>query len=607
MVCLLTALAVAHAVVVGTRYHVGSFDDDAAYLYMARGLARGVGLSGRLPNGYPLLLDYPVGYPALLVPLLLLLGSGHGFLAERALSVVCTAALLPLTWVWLRRRGIGERPAAAVLGLLAVNPVIATFGSMVTPDVPFAVAFLGLLLVTETWWHSARAWSPWAVLTVVLLAGTVWLKEAGLGMAAGLVMWLLWCRRWLRGALAAAGTAVLLLPLLTARVAAHVPVAGARYTAEIGHNIGGGILHRLVVLPADAAQLVFYALYAGVTPVDSPLSDHLATLVVFAGVASAAAALFCTVGAVTWIRRYGSRDPVAWFVAAYALECIAYPYVNERRTLLVVPVLTAWYVLGAVATGRWLVGAARRRGWADPEVWHRRLAVSAYVGAALLLVQFPTEYRETIGHSTSRPAGSPYMTLLSRLGPRGARVETDYLWTTALLTGHPGVKGAFYATYGRCSPSAALDAVRRDRAAYGMVAAFNGHSLDDACLARLAGTEPWSVVLLHTPRDDATVVEYLGPGTVHPRLRPLLRVARAGRERVWQLTAGARVTQVSVGASDSVDIRLRVAGRWRTVARRRHPSPWTLVALARATPATAVAVAGSAVSELVVLGTTPSP
>ncbi|MHB1929553.1 MAG: hypothetical protein ACYCUG_09070 [Acidimicrobiales bacterium] len=604
---MITALAVVHVAVVGLRYHVGSFDDDAAYMYMARGLLHGVGLTGSLPNGYRMLLDYPPGYPAVLVPVLWLFGTGHGFVAERMVSVACTAAVFPMTWVWLRRRGMGERPVAAVLILLALNPVVATFGSMATPDMPFVVVFLGLVLAAGSWGASTRRSAPWAVVTVVLAAGGVWLKEAGLAMAAGVVLWLAWSRRWTRAAGAAAGTAALLAPLLAARLAAHIPVAGSRYTGEIDHNVGGGLLHQITVLPAGAAQFVFYALYAGVTPVDSPLSDHLPALVVFAGVASAAAAVLCTVGAVAWWRRHGSRDVVVWVVGAYALECVVYPYVNERRALLVVPVLTAWYVLGAAVSGRWLVGVARRRGWADAAAWHRRFAAAACVGAALLLVQFPTDYKEAVGQATSQPGGAPYMTLLARLGPRSARVETDYLWTTALFTGHPGVKDAFYATYAHCSPAAAFASIREDRAAYGLVAAFNGHSLDDACLARLAGREPWSVVLLHTARDDATVVEYVGPGTVHPRLRALLSVERVKAGRVWHLPPRSLITQVSVGATAGVTIRLRAAGGWWTVANRGRPAPWTLVQLAHPVVATAVSVTGGAAVQLVVLGSTTAP
>ncbi|MST31714.1 hypothetical protein GHK86_03090, partial [Acidimicrobiaceae bacterium USS-CC1] len=39
LVVALTTLGLLHVAVVSVRYHVGSFDDDAAYLYMAEGIA----------------------------------------------------------------------------------------------------------------------------------------------------------------------------------------------------------------------------------------------------------------------------------------------------------------------------------------------------------------------------------------------------------------------------------------------------------------------------------------------------------------------------------------------------------------------------------------
>src|SRR5580700_8640162 len=45
----LVLLAVVHAVVVGRHYFVGSFDDDASYILVARALAAGHGLTSRLP------------------------------------------------------------------------------------------------------------------------------------------------------------------------------------------------------------------------------------------------------------------------------------------------------------------------------------------------------------------------------------------------------------------------------------------------------------------------------------------------------------------------------------------------------------------------------
>ena len=82
VVAVVTAVAVIHAVMVGRHTFVGSFDDDASYILVARALAHGQGLTSKLGAGYPLIGAYPPGYSALLAPLALI--SGTAFLAFRS-------------------------------------------------------------------------------------------------------------------------------------------------------------------------------------------------------------------------------------------------------------------------------------------------------------------------------------------------------------------------------------------------------------------------------------------------------------------------------------------------------------------------------------------
>jgi len=190
----MTVIAVAHIAWVAGRYHVGSFDDDDAYLYMAKGIVGGTGLGGHLRNGVPLVAAYPPGYAYLLAPLVWLVGAGGGWWPERMLSVACVVAVFPLTRVYLRRRGASEPVCAVVLALLAVNPVLATYGSMVMAEAPFMVVFLLLLLAADRWSETSRTWSWAGVVTILAAAGVVWLKEAAVAMVVGLVVWLLWRR-----------------------------------------------------------------------------------------------------------------------------------------------------------------------------------------------------------------------------------------------------------------------------------------------------------------------------------------------------------------------------------------------------------------------------
>ncbi|MGH9077123.1 MAG: phospholipid carrier-dependent glycosyltransferase [Acidimicrobiales bacterium] len=534
MVALPLALALVHIALVWPRYHVGSFDDDANYILAARGLLHGSGLTGLIGGGRPLVGYYPPGFPALLAPLVWLFG--HQTVALRLLSTVAVAALFPLTWWYLGRHRMGDWARVAVLVLLALDPVLATYGSMVMAEAPFLVLLIAWLAVAERWDRApagkagalSRYWP--AAATVVAGAGLVWLKQAGLGLVVGLVTWHLWRRRPWRAALTAAGTALLLAPVLVARAGAGIPMAGARYSSELGTFYQGGAVHRLLhTLPSGLAHLLVAAfpqsiIPSGVSPL--PASGPVAAVLSAWGWS---VPVFCAVGAAQWWRR-GKGGLAAVSVAVYLLEVAAYPFVNQRRVILVLPVVAAWYVVGAGWVLRGGLALVRRR------VTLSRPAArgGAAVAAALLVVvpqvaQIRRDYLFPGTLSSSAPRGSPYMALLARLGRPSDVVESDYLSTTALYSGHLTQSTAFSRTNSfmgqevSCVPSDELAALEADRAAFLLTAAVNSPDhIDSQCLLSVASSSPSAVRLLRTGVDDASVFELVGPGTVHPHLTDVL-------------------------------------------------------------------------------------
>jgi hypothetical protein len=636
-----------HAGLVASRYHVGSFDDDAAYLVMANGIVHGTGLTGQLSAGVPLVSSYPPGFAYVLAPLMALFGTGS-FTPERLLSLVCFAAIFPLTWVLLRRRGFSPPLCMAVLGVLALDPVLATYATMVMAEMLFLVVLLVLLLVGERWIAQARTFTAAGVATVALAAATVWLKEAALAMIVGLVVWLVVRRRYRKAAFALAGTVALVLPIAIARIVTSTPLPGSRYASELGGYYRGGFVHRiLVIVPTGVGKLFFDALPSAILPTDTPLNDHLATFVVFRGLACATVAVFFTVGLVAWIRRYRAEMAV-FLVVAYLGEVVFYNFVIERRILLVLPVVTAWTVLGAVVSGRWVLGMV---GLLRPEAlarWRRGLVAAVVVVVAVpLLVQVRSDYLYRGG--SSQPQGSPYMNLLARLGHPSDVVEAGYVWTTSLFTGHVSRYGAFTATAASCTDQAARSAIANDNAAFLYVGAIDladSTAIDSPCLLMRAASAPWAVPLLHTDRDNTTVFELIGPGTGNPGLQNLLAAGALGRDTAggggqaaqgwrtvtaiagvatttWALPPNASVTQVSLGSAHaiggstgSVVVQLKTAGgAWRTVAGSPEAvgdggAPALLDTLPPGTHASAVRVevtsptgAPVAVNDLAVLGT----
>jgi hypothetical protein len=648
------AVAVAHGLAVGSRYHIGSFDDDASYILMARALAHGAGLTSHLSAGYPLVGAYPPGYPVLLAPLVVLFPGAT--LPMRALSFVLFVALFPLTWSFLRRRGVEVGLRVAAVTLLALNPVLATYSTMVMAEVPFLVLLLVLVWVADRWERCPAVFAWPAVATVVTGAGLLWIKEAGVGLIVGLAAWFVLRGRWPKALLLAVGTTALMVPLLVARAVARTPLIGSRYSSDLGSALAGGFAARLSQIVPHLGSYVSSAIPQSVLPTGIeplPTSGPLAAVLSVAGEAVVPLAF---IGAVVWWRRH--HDPTVPMVVVYLAETLVYPFINERRVVLILPLVVAWAVVGAVVTVRAATVLVSRFG-RSASAARLRVVIPTLVAVMALGVvvvplgaQFSRDYLFSGGQSSSHPGGSTYMALLHDLGPPTSVVETDYVWTTALDTGHRTANTA-YTLY--CDDVALRDSIDHDDAGFLLSAGLNaaGVEVDNDCLLGLVTTEPWAVRLYRTDRDDASVFELIGHGTGHPDLVDLTAGARPdpaitgqpetaqspsdhagafstttatnGRASfTWTWAHPAPVTQVSLGAAgamggatNSVTVQLRRPdGTWHTVGHSAgavgagEAHPYLLSRPTRPVSATAVRVvvatsAAAAVHDLHVLGRTP--
>ncbi len=623
-------LGLVHVALVAPHYFVGSFDDDSSYILAAQAFLSGHGFTWHMSNGLPVSGAYPPGYPALLVPLLWIWP--HSFVPLRLLSTVCYAAIFPLTWIYLGRRRVGDAVRTITLFVLALGPPLATFGSMVMAETPFLVLLLVLLLLVDRWDGEDRVFSRTGVAVILAAAGLVWLKEAGLGVVVGLCLWLVlpWGPSrpsWRKALSVAGGLVVLLLPVVIARIASGVPIAGSRYSQELGAFYQGGLLSRVVhVAPHGLWQMLSTALPATLVPYLSPLPIHGHWPDLWK-ILSWQVTVLTVIGAVVWARRH--RDAALPMVAVYLAETLLWPEVNERRVILVLPVLVAWYVLGAKAIWDRVWSWIHRRDQAGEQQHRRRWrpgtllvgATAAGLAAVLTVIplvpQLPRDYLLGLGQDTSHFAGSSYVRLLHQLGPSSQVVETDYLSSTALYTGHDTHGFAFTATLASCDPSVVRSALALDDAGFLLLGDVNKPGvLDSPCLLSTASGSSWAVPLLHTSQDNASVFELIGPGTGHPDLQDLTTGATEttvamGADRVWEWDwrTPRAVTQVSVaaagraGATTGVTVQILGAdGTWQTVAASRTAvgdgpgaTPYLLASLPATAEATAVrvVVAGS--------------
>lgn len=549
-------IGLAHALVVGRLYHVGSFDDDANYILTARALAHGVGFGGMLPAGIPLIGTYPPGFALLLSPLALVAGAATW--PYRALVLVCYLAVYPLTDIWLRRLGARRWLRVGVLLLFALSPVSATYATMVMVEAPFLVTFLALVLLAPRWAADRRGLTPAGVGTVLLAAASIWLKEAGVGIVAGLAVWLVLQHRWRRAFSMLVLVGLSVVPILAYRVAVGTPLAGSRYSSEIGGNLG------LQAIPGALRQYAQSALANSVVP-------HVSVPALFLAVTVTVPA-FVLVGVVVWLRRY--REPATVMALVYLAETLVYPYINERRVVLVLPVVLAWYLVGAEQAFRWIAAAASR--WLPGR---RVVAVLAAVGALLVVLplawQFDRNYRLDPGQHTSRPLGSPYLGFVAAATAPGDVVETPYVFTTSLGTGRRTADDAFT---GSCDEDAIRQAAFDDGAGVVVDAAFNTPPPVQDCQVPVLEQASWAVPLYRSALDDATVYQLLGPGTVRPHLSDAVTGDGAstpvagGTALSWSWSQPRQLDQLSVGRAIAGEGTVaRVLLEWADAGGRWHP------------------------------------
>lgn len=554
----------------------------------------GHGLTGHVASGQVVIGLYPPGYSALLAPLVWIWP--HDYLAPRLLSLAFYLAAFPLTWIYLERHRVGAVLKFAALMVLALGPPFATFATMVMAEAPFIVLLLMMMMAVDRWREQDRAIS-WVGFEVILLAaGLIWLKQAAVGLIAGLIIWMVvggGIRRRAKGLLLLAGVALSLAPVIVARVIAGVPLAGARYSQELGGFYQGGLFSRLAdVLPTSTLHLLSTAIPATLIPYLEPLPIQGQWADLWK-VLSWHVTILVAVGAVAWFRRY--RDATMPMVVVYLAESVLWPFVNERRAILILPLLVAWYVLGAAEVWAWTGRLAVR---ARPAVAHStRLlkgpAVTVFrptLGAGLvivfvaapLVVQVPRNYLFAWGATSSHFGGTRYDAILARLGSPSDVVETDYQSSVALFTGHTTDWSAFISNQGTVCDAAAIPLeLLSDKADYLVLGDFNKPGvLDSPCLLTQATTNIWAVELLHTAADNATVFELVALPSGHPDLtnvlvgiQPNTDVSGAVTTISWDLPAPAAVDQISLGqaaaGSKTQQVSVEVEepnGRWDVVA-----------------------------------------
>src|SRR3954469_19403146 len=597
-------LAAVHVGLVAGHYVVGSFDDDGHYLALAKAFADGKGYVDTSMPGSPVESLYPPGYPLLITPLVWLFGSAVWPL--RLLSAIAFLGCFPLLDRLLRRHPVPTGVRIATLVMFALSPTAATFGSEVMPETVFLLVLLAVLLALPRWEEQPSLFT-WRAAVVAFGAPYLFLlKTAGLPMLVGIIGWLLLRRRWRRFAMVATTSVLMIAPLVLARLSSG-SVTPSRYKNEYGlagplpHAIWNGV--RGYVTDAIPATLV--------PTMGAGLHSHSVVLDVLLWIVRESATLIVLVGFISWMRR--RIDVTLLITPLYLAETVPFPFINQRRVVLLLPLVVAWYVLGwsrVIAAGRrW--APARGRGWG-----RYAAVVPIALVVPLLVWQLPRDYLLHRGESTPAARGSGYVGAAREMTPPGWNIEAGYQWTVADLTGRTATNQAHFTT--NCAPGRPADLAEL----HGQLAAAHvatvldawvkwPKNMDNACLLEAMSAAPLAGAV-YPGSDGSTVFILLGPDTPRPSDHVVLDV-RAPAQTQLPLPAGTRLTEVSVvvpgsGPVPALEIRDE-AGRWvRLAATATEGSPRLLhVRLPAPTAAGAVRVdapTGTRLQDLVVLGAT---
>jgi hypothetical protein len=552
-------LAAVHVAVVSGHYVVGSFDDDGHYLALAKAFAHGRGYVDTSIPGAPVETLYPPGYPLLLTPLVWLAGSALWPL--RVLSAVAFLGCFPLLDRLMRRHEIATPVRLAALVLLALNPTAATFGSEVMPESVFLLVLLAVLLALPRWEGQGRT-VTWAGAVVALGAPYLFLlKTAGLPMLAGVLGWLLLRRRWRQLVASVVCAVVVLLPMVLVRLSTG-PVVGQRYTSEYGMAgpLPTAVWHGVRTYLTDAVS-------ATLVPTEGAgLHGHLLVLDALLAVLRFTAAPLVIIGLFAWWRR--RLDVTVLIVPLYLAETVPFVFVNQRRVVLLLPLVVAAYAIGWAAMIRWL----RRRSSGHRTQWMQPVsALPAVLVLPLLAWQFPRDYLLHLGESTPASRGSGYVAALREVTPAGWSIGTGYQWSIADLTGRTATNVAHQTTL--CSPGHPADPARihhlftQNHVAAVLDAWLKWpYNIDNPCVFDVMRAASWAVPVYHGT-DASTVFVLIGPQTPRADLHVALdQPTPAGS--VAKLARITNVTELSVAVSGLSRPELQVhsnASGWVTV------------------------------------------
>lgn len=370
-------------------FQVGSYQDDAVYLVLARSLAAGrYGLINE--PGPPPAPKYPFGFPLILASL-----GSIGTEAPWATVVPLVATLLNVTllvWGWpLLSPTTGRWWGVAVAWLHGVSPLVISHTRIVMAEPVFFAFVLASLVLAEAVVLHPFAW--WlAALLGVTLTGALFTRTIGIALLAAITLRIGTDRRRIGCAPLAVASGASMVSLLAVLALTPIRVQHiwpSGYIAELSNNGAEGTgrePERITDAPtARLSEYVFVGVRRMLLPLGGGEQERQLVarlgLPVASSIIAAAIAGLLGLGAWYGFRQRALSPSVLLFEGFYVGALMLWVGSTTRLLYPVQPFLAAQLLFGVRA-----LGGAVRRVW--PRGGIRRPVEVAFVGAFLLAASF---------------------------------------------------------------------------------------------------------------------------------------------------------------------------------------------------------------------------
>lgn len=423
----------------------GLRNDDAQYVMLARALASGRGFVDSALPGNPISTFVPPGYPALLVPLIWFFPGS--VLALELSSVVFSLIAVVLTYIYLRLKALPAWMTLLVTVLFALNPVVGYYSGIAMAEAPFVGCLMALLIALHFYERTDRPLNGWAILSVLLAAGIFYLKAAGVLIPFAVIAYFFLIRKPRHALTLAVGIGLLLGLFVVGRMMINGTLVGYGYEGTFAGAYQGNFASRvtrvLLTMLNGIWQYMTYAFSITLVPT-VPQVSILNTPPVLAlnGFFAFIVGPLVLAG---WLVNSARRRDAAMLIApAYFGMTLLWPYIHERRVILLLPLVILYFVVGMYAV---IVEALPRVVRFVPALVARGLfAIVLMLVIAVHVARFVVDYQLT--YVTPPPVlqieqDSPWVEFLTRTTGSDDVFATNVWYRYHLLTGRHTV-GSFW-------------------------------------------------------------------------------------------------------------------------------------------------------------------